>query len=50
MIEDILFIKIKNGWIVTIRDKGMVKEHIDDIYLKDQEEIIEWIKENVNEN
>jgi len=47
MIEDILLIKIKNGWILTIRDKGMMKEHTDDIYLADRDEIIKWLQENI---
>ena len=47
MIEDILLIKIKNGWILTIRDKGIAKEHTDDIYLKNRDEIINWLKENI---
>jgi len=47
MIEDILLIKIKNGWVVTIRDKGMVSEHTEDIYLKNQAEILEWVRVNI---
>lgn len=47
MIEDIILIKIKNGWILTIRDKGMVSEHTEDVYLKNREEIINWVRENI---
>jgi len=47
-IEDLRFIKISNGWILTITDKGIMKETVEDIYFKDKNEIIKWIKENVN--
>jgi len=47
MIEDLRFIKIKNGWILSIIDKGMMKEHIEDVFIKNKFEMIEWIKENI---
>jgi len=47
MIENIQFIKIKNGWVLTITDRGISKEHVDDIFFSNVGEIINWIKENV---
>jgi len=47
MIEDLRFIKISNGWILTIQDRGISKENIYDIYLKDKKEIINWIDKNI---
>ena len=47
MIEDILLIKIKNGWILTIRDKGMMRDHNEDIYMKNRDEIVKWFQENI---
>jgi len=47
VIENLTFIRIKNGWILTIRDKGMVRENVEDIFFKNQEEIIDWIRENL---
>jgi len=47
MIEDFRFIKISNGWIETIIDRGIQKENIYDTFLKDPKEIIKWIEENI---
>ena len=48
MIEDFRFIRISNGWIVTVYNKGIQKENQYDIYFKDRAGIIKWIEENIN--
>lgn len=47
MIDDFRFIKISNGWILTIVDRGIQKENIYDVYLENKEDIIKWIKDNI---
>lgn len=47
MIENLQFIKIKNGWVVTVTDRGITKDHVEDEFLRDKDEIIKWIRENV---
>lgn len=47
MIEDFRFIKISNGWVLTIIDRGIQKENIYDVFLNDKEEIISWVNKNI---
>lgn len=48
MIEDFRFIKISNGRILTIVDRGISKENIYDVYFKGKEDIVKWIETNLN--
>ena len=48
MIEDFRFIRISNGWVVAVYTKGIQKENVYDVFLKDKNDIKKWIDENIN--
>lgn len=49
MIEHISILKIKNGWIITISNKGIFQDTTEDYFVDSVVSLIDWIEENVEE-
>lgn len=47
MIEHITIVKIRNGWVLTILNKGIIQDVTEDIFLGSKNDIVKWIQDNL---